>query len=98
MSEELSGDYQSNNDARVMREWEIRSYLGKILTIVESMGVSEKQEKAVKDLIKTTTWGELWHVSFTPVIRSHEADELLAQAVKKEYEILDSRIQTQEAK
>lgn len=78
------GSYVGDNTARVVREWEVRSYLGQILTIVDSLGLPEKQEKAIKDLVKRTTWGDLWNGG-SIVIYTKEAQELLAKAIEAEH-------------
>lgn len=79
------GNY-GDNHARVMREWEIRSHIGKILTILETLNLPERQERAVKNLIKASTWSELWNGG-TTVIYSKEADKLLYDAIEKEIEL-----------
>jgi len=89
MSDELPGNYQSNNDARIMREWEIRDHVGKLLTHLESLGLPEKQEKAIKDLIKQTTWRDLWNGG-TIILRSKEADEFLQKAINIEYKLMEN--------
>ncbi len=76
----------SSNVGRVVREWEINSHLGLMLTIIESLGLQEKQEKAVKDLVKQHTWRGLWNGG-TPLIYSREADKLLCDAIEKKYEL-----------
>lgn len=87
MSEELNVGYHSDNHARVIREWELRTHLGKMLTFIDSLGLQEKQEKAIKDLVKQSTWGEFWNSSSTPIIRTKEANELLEKAIMKEQEL-----------
>jgi hypothetical protein len=83
---EGSGGYYSDNFVRVVREWEIRSHLGRVLTIIDSLGLSDKQEKAIKDLIKVSTWKDFWNGG-TPLIYSKEAQALLDDAINKEYEM-----------
>jgi hypothetical protein len=80
------GGYFSDNHSRVMREWELRNHIGQVLTIIDSIGLPEKQEKAIKDLIKQATWKELWHNGGTPVIMTEHAQNLLVEAINAEYQ------------
>lgn len=81
-----TGGFYSDNFVRVVREWEVRSHLGRILTIIDSLGLPDKQEKAIKDLIKVSTWKDFWNGG-TLLIYSKEAQKLLDEAVNKEYEM-----------
>lgn len=85
MSDQPVVGMYNDNVARVVREWEIRTHLGKLLTIIDSLGFSERQETAIKDLIKQTTWRELWNGG-TTVIYTNAAQELLNQALEVERE------------
>lgn len=41
-------------DGRVIYSYQIGELEGKLLTLIESLGLSEKQEKAVKDVFRDT--------------------------------------------
>lgn len=43
----------------VIAPWEIQSIEGKLLTIVESIGLPQKQEEAVKGLVRQAIWDKL---------------------------------------
>lgn len=45
-------------------EERFNSFLGRILTLIESMGVNQKQEEAIKSLIKQEVWGLWEHPAF----------------------------------
>lgn len=48
------------NDTRIMVSgWAIKDMEGKLLTIIEAMGLSEKQENAVKSYMRQALWGSL---------------------------------------
>lgn len=41
-------------DGRVIYDYQIQSLEGKLLTLIESLGLAEKQESALKDVFKDT--------------------------------------------
>jgi hypothetical protein len=46
------------NFAKIVRTWQIESLIGKVLLIVETMGLNASQEKSAKSLIKQSIWLE----------------------------------------
>lgn len=89
--EELGIGAYSDNHARVIREWELRSHLGQVLTIVDSLGLQERQGKAVKDLLTQHTWRDFWNGG-SRIIVNKEAEEFLVKALDKQQE-QDNKIQ-----
>lgn len=47
------------NTIFVVREYDLNDIIGKVLTIVESAGLQEKQESAIKGLIRQAVWGTI---------------------------------------
>ena len=54
MNEILSSS--GTNVPYIIRNWEIRDMEGKLLTLIETMGLQEKQESAIKGLIRQVIW------------------------------------------
>ena len=57
MDEPLSSG-KDVNFAKIVRTWQIESLIGKVLLIVETMGLNASQEKSAKSLIKQSIWLE----------------------------------------
>ena len=43
----------------VMPEHQISNLIGKLLTLVETLGLQEKQEKSFKEIVKQAVWGNV---------------------------------------
>ena len=56
------------------RQWAFRDFEGKLLTLIESMGLPEKQENAVKSYVRR----ELWDFVRTGIIIPDEIDNTLS--------------------
>lgn len=39
-------------DGHALYDWEVNTLIGRLLTLVESLGLRETQERAVKDLVR----------------------------------------------
>lgn len=48
-----------SNELRFIRQHDAHFFVGRLLTVIESLGLKESQEEAVKSLIKKEVWG-LW--------------------------------------
>lgn len=46
----------SVNEGSIIRSWQIRDLEGRILTLLETLGLSDKQEDAVKSLARQAVW------------------------------------------
>jgi len=55
--------------------YEIRSIEGKLLTLVESIGLPQKQEEAIKSLVRQIIWNEV-EKPFRAYIWEHEYGQL----------------------
>lgn len=52
-------DYIQDNTPLLMKGWLFKELEGKLLTIIEAMGLSDKQENAVKSYVRKAVWGGL---------------------------------------
>lgn len=82
-------NFGDENHLKLVRLHEVRSLLGQVLTIIDGIGLQEKQEKAVKDMIKRAFYGDFWQYQPGHVIYDREADELLLKAFIKAVELQD---------
>jgi len=57
---------------------DISHFLGKLKTFIESLGLSERQDKAAKDIIQVMLWD--WYT----FIRDHNTDHLLEKEALKQ--------------
>lgn len=55
----LEGASTPDNVIYVIRSWAIQNLEGKLLTLIETLGLRETQEKAVKDMIRPLIWGTI---------------------------------------
>lgn len=62
-------------DGRIIYDYQIQSTEGKILTLIESLGLRETQEKSAKDIFREIFWREM----FTGTERIH--GEFLNKAI-----------------
>lgn len=46
------------NFAKIIRTWQVENLVGKVMLIVESLGLNENQLEAAKSLIKQFIWSE----------------------------------------
>jgi hypothetical protein len=46
------------NFAKIVRTWQVQQLIGKIMLIVETIGLGEAQETSAKSLIKQSIWNE----------------------------------------
>ena len=44
------------NESRVVRQWQVSELQGTLLTHIESLGLQERQEKAIKSMVKRDLW------------------------------------------
>lgn len=60
MGEETpKGTIQSGaNFSKIVKTWQVENLVGKIMLIVETMGLNESQEASAKSLIKQSIWSE----------------------------------------
>ena len=65
----------STDNALVLWEYEISDIQGRILTILESLGLPVTQEKAAKDLLRKAVWEGI-PTSYRIYLRPHEVQEL----------------------
>lgn len=56
-------EFSSGGAAFIMHYDELQHIEGKVLTVVESIGMSEKQENAVKGLLRQAIWQDI-HTSY----------------------------------
>lgn len=50
--------HRDANFAKIVRTWQVENLIGKIMLLVESMGLTESQLEASKSLIKQFIWTE----------------------------------------
>lgn len=75
---ELSETGRDVNFAKIIRTWQIDSLIGKVMLIVETMGLEKKQEESAKSLIKQSVWTEFnegMYISH-PMIEKVDAENL----------------------
>lgn len=46
------------NQPKIMRNWQMNELIGKVMLIVETMGLQKGQEESAKSLIKQAMWRE----------------------------------------
>ena len=61
--------------------YEVQDMEGKLLTIVESIGLPQKQEEAVKGLVRQTIWNTV-----NQPFRVYLPEDLIAEAAKRQEE------------
>lgn len=70
------------NFAKIVRTWQVESLVGRVMLVVESLGLNENQLEASKSLIKQFIWSEfndgIW---LTPEGDSANQGELEKQGV-----------------
>lgn len=49
---------KDDNFAKVLRTWQVENLVGKVMLIVETMGLEKTQEESAKSLIKQSIWSE----------------------------------------
>lgn len=52
-------DYIKDNTPLFLRGWIFKNIEGQLLTIIEAMGLSEKQENAIKSYVRQAVWSSL---------------------------------------
>ena len=57
---------ETRNELSFVRNWNIGSLEGKLLTLIETIGLTEKQENAVKSLARTEIWSWRNELSSVP--------------------------------
>lgn len=48
----------NDNRAKIVRQWQVENLIGKVMLIVETMGLEKQQEESAKSLIKQSIWVE----------------------------------------
>lgn len=66
-------------------EWDIRHLEGEILTLIETLGLGEVQEKAIKGFITKTIWGWSLHIDKTELSFLPNGDKLYTRKGDKEW-------------
>lgn len=70
------------NFAKIVRTWQVENLVGKVMLVVESLGLNESQLEASKSLIKQFIWTEfnegIW---LTPEGEKANQEELEKQGV-----------------
>lgn len=56
--EDLVPAGQDGNFSKIVKTWQVNTLIGKLMLIIETMGLEEKQEKSVKSLMKQEIWKE----------------------------------------
>ena len=49
---------QDGNFSKIVKTWQVENLVGKVMLIVETMGLQEHQEESAKSLIKQAIWSE----------------------------------------
>lgn len=47
---------QDHNFSKIIKTWQVNSLIGKLMLMVETMGLQESQEKSFKSLLKQEIW------------------------------------------
>lgn len=72
----------NGNFAKIVRTWQVENLVGKVMLVVESLGLNENQLEASKSLIKQFIWTEfnegIW---LTPEGEKANQEELEKQGV-----------------
>lgn len=58
MDDSLPLPGRNDNFSKIIRTWQVESFIGKLMLIVETMGLNDKQEKSAKSLMKQEIWTE----------------------------------------
>lgn len=69
-------------DVRVIYPYQIQNLEGKLLTLIEGLGLSEKQETAVKELFKDTYYRTMY--SETIYVFGEYAQPAIRQSAERE--------------
>lgn len=54
----MENNYQDANFGKIVRTWQVNNLIGKIMLIIETMGLNENQLEASKSIIKQSIWSE----------------------------------------
>ena len=73
------------NDLRVLRQWQVSSFIGKLLTLIETLGLSPSQEKAFKSIVKQETW-LFWNDNVLYDELRTKIDKLIEEESYKQFE------------
>lgn len=49
---------RNDNFSKIIKTWQVENLIGKLMLIVETIGLNDKQEKSVKSLMKQEIWKE----------------------------------------
>jgi hypothetical protein len=49
---------RNDNFSKIIKTWQVDNLIGKIMLIVETMGLEKRQEESAKSLIKQEIWKE----------------------------------------
>lgn len=49
---------QNDNQSKIVRRWQMENLIGRVMLIVETMGLEKGQEESAKSLIKQIVWTE----------------------------------------
>lgn len=58
MAEENTPSGRNDNFSKIVKTWQIDNLIGKLMLIIETMGLQSGQEKSVKSLMKQEIWKE----------------------------------------
>lgn len=62
---------ESRNQLSFVRNWNVGSLEGRLLTLIETIGLTEKQENAIKSFARTEIWS--WRDELPKVPKDVEA-------------------------
>lgn len=49
---------KDGNFSKIVKTWQVEALVGKVMLIVETMGLEKQQEESAKSLIKQSIWSE----------------------------------------
>lgn len=49
---------RNDNFSKIIKTWQVDNLIGKLMLIVETMGLNDRQEKSAKSLMKQEIWKE----------------------------------------
>lgn len=74
---------KNENFAKIVKTWQVENLVGKVMLVVESLGLNENQLEASKSLIKQFIWSEFNEgIYITPEAEEFNQKDLEKQGVR----------------
>lgn len=84
------------NFSKIVKKWQVNNLIGKLMLIIEGMGLQKGQEEAVKSLIKQEIWKEINEgIYISPEVQKINQEESVRVVNDRLIEIIAANITPQ---